>query len=69
MLFTFIFLPFYFFTFLPFYLSLNPFTCVHEGLDPRSHLILTAVCGIPGVLPGEDGSLEVRHHTEMTTVG
>ena len=25
--------------------------------------------GIPGVLPWEDGTLEVRHHGQMTTVG
>jgi hypothetical protein len=28
-----------------------------------------AICGIPGILPGEGGTLRVRHHAEMTTVG
>ena len=27
-----------------------------------------SVLRIPGVLPGEDGTFQVRHHTEMTSV-
>ena len=45
-----------------------PTSCVDEGLNPRRHLIIAAVSGIPGVLPGEYGTLQVRHHAEMTTV-
>ena len=46
-----------------------PTSCVDEGLNPRRHLIIAAVSGIPGVLPGEYGTLQVRHHAEMTTIG
>ena len=49
--------------------GLNPLPCIDEGLNPRCYLIVAAVSGIPGVLPREYGTLQVRHHAEMTTIG
>ena len=49
--------------------GLNPLPCIDEGLNPRCYLVVAAVSGIPGVLPGEYGTLQVRHHAEMTTIG
>jgi hypothetical protein len=65
MLFTFTFLLFYLFTFLPF---LNPLAGINEGLNPWRYFILTTVGRIPGVLPWEYGTLQMRHHAEMTTI-
>ena len=45
-----------------------PFTCINEGLNPRRYLVLTTVSGIPCILPGEYGTLQVRHHAEMTAI-
>src|SRR5574344_820876 len=47
----------------------NPFACVDERFNPRSHFIVFAVKRVPGILPREDGSFQVRHHGQMTTVG
>ena len=49
--------------------ALYPFASIHEGLNPWGNLVLTAVSGIPSALPGEDGTLQVGHHAEMTTIG
>ena len=46
-----------------------PLTCVDEGLNPRCYLVIATVSWIPCVLPGEYGTLQVRHHAEMTAIG
>ena len=48
---------------------LYPLLCIHKRFNPWGYLIVLAVGRIPGVLPGEESTLQVRHHTEMTTVG
>ena len=47
---------------------LNPLASVDERLNPRSNLVLTTVSEIPSVLPREDGTLKVRHHSKVTAV-
>lgn len=45
---------------------LTPATGVGEGFEPRRTLGLGA--GIVGILPGEEGTLQVGHHGQMATV-
>ena len=59
-------LQFFNFSILQFFL--HPLAGIDEGLNPRCYLIVAAVSGIPGVLPWEYGTLQVRHHAQMTTV-
>ena len=49
--------------------SFNPFTCIDKSFYPGGDLVVTAVGGIVGLLPGEDGTLKVGHHGEVATVG
>ena len=52
-----------------FNLLLNPLASIHKCFNPWSYLIIATVSGIPGALPGEEGTLQVGHHAEMTTIG
>ena len=49
-------------------LFLNPLTCIHKGIYPRSSLIVASCIRIICALPGEDRALEVGHHCEVATV-
>ena len=49
-------------------LVLNPLAGIDKRLYPRCHFIHTMFLGIPGTLPGEDGTLQMGHHGEMATV-
>ena len=52
-----------------FSLFFDPLTCIYESFNPWSYLIAVyAVGGIIGVLPWEDGTLQVRHHCQMAAV-
>ena len=49
---------------------LDPITGVYKCLDPRCYLVAEAtIGGIVGTLPGEDGTLKVGHHSQVTAVG
>jgi hypothetical protein len=49
-------------------MGLNPLAGINEGLNPWSHFVLTTVGRIPSILPWEYGTLQMRHHAEMTTI-
>ena len=50
-------------------LVLYPETCVDEGLNPRCHLIGTALERVVTALPGEDTTLQVGHHSYVAAIG
>ena len=48
----------------------HPAAGVDESLHPRGDLVaVAAVGGIVGALPGEDGAFQVRHHSQVASVG
>lgn len=52
-----------------FSLFFDPLTCIYESFNPWSYLIAVYAVGrIIGVLPWEDGTLQVRHHCQMAAV-
>lgn len=46
----------------------EPFSCVYEGFHPWGNVVFSEGIGIPCVLPGEDGTFEVGHHCEVSSV-
>ena len=50
-------------------LVLNPDAGIYECLDPRCHLIGTALERIVTALPGEDTTLQVGHHSYVAAIG
>lgn len=52
-----------------FLVFLNPLACIDECFNPRCNFVGTVRLGIETALPWEDGTLKVRHHSQMTTVG
>ena len=52
-----------------FFLFFYPLTCINEGFDPRSYLVVVYTVGrITGILPREDSTFQVRHHGQMASV-
>ena len=49
-------------------ISLYPFPCIDKRLHPRGDLVVLAVSGIMCLLPREDSTLQVWHHSQMTSV-
>ena len=47
----------------------NPAAGIDEGLHPRRNIVIATIGRISGALPGIEGTLEVGHHREVTTIG
>lgn len=46
-----------------------PLTRIDEGFHPRCDLVfVNAVGRIVGIVPGEAGTFQVRHHSQMASV-
>ena len=53
-----------------FLMLLHPFTGIHKGLYPGCNLIgQYALCGVIGTLPGQEGTLQMGHHSQMSAIG
>lgn len=53
-----------------FLIGFHPLACIDKCFYPRSDLVAVhAVGGVATVLPGEDGTFQVGHHGQMTSVG
>ena len=46
-----------------------PDSCIDESFNPRRNFIHTTVGWIVSALPRENGTLKMRHHSEVTAIG
>jgi hypothetical protein len=46
----------------------NPVACIYESFDPRSNFVLFTVSRVVRPQPRTEGTFQVRHHGQVTTI-